>query len=96
MNKQFYVYILGSSRPTLYIGVTTNLAKRTWEHKTGVADSFTQKYAIHNLLNFEIHDSAESAITREKQLKKWKREWKMRLIQSQNPTLEDLSDSITF
>ena len=95
MKKQFFVYILSSQRNgTLYIGVTSNLVKRIWEHKNNQAEGFTRKYNVKNLVYFEIHDNAESAITREKQIKKWKRAWKIRLIEEKNPDWKDLYDVI--
>jgi putative endonuclease len=74
----------------LYIGVTSNLAQRIWQHKQGVVDGFTKKYRVKNLVYFELHDTAESAITREKQIKKWERAWKLRLIEENNPEWKDL------
>jgi len=95
MKKQFFVYILSSQRNgTLYIGVTSNLVKRIWEHKNNQAEGFIRKYNVKNLVYFEIHDNAESAITREKQIKKWKRAWKIRLIEEKNPDWKDLYDVI--
>ncbi len=93
--KNFYVYILSSKRNgTLYIGVTANLAKRIFEHKNNLVDGFTNKYHVHNLVWYELHESAESAITREKQIKKWKRDWKLKLIEQVNPEWNDLYESI--
>lgn len=96
MNTQFYVYILGNDRPTLYIGMTSNLSKRIWEHQQEIVEGFSARYHLHRLLYYEIHETAEAAINREKQLKKWKRDWKMRLIMQTNPTLQDLSMQIAF
>ncbi len=91
--RQFYVYILASSKNgTLYIGVTSDLHKRTYEHKTGEIDGFTKEYGVNNLVYFELHDTAESAITREKNMKAWKREWKIRLIEESNPGWRDRSE----
>ena len=74
MAKQPAVYILASKRNgTLYVGVTSNLQKRNWEHKTDLVDSFTKKYGVHRLVYYELHENMLSAITREKQLKKWNR-----------------------
>lgn len=88
---QYYVYILASQRNgTLYIGVTGDLIRRTWQHKEDVVESFTSKYAVHLLAWYEIHESIEAAITREKQLKKWNRAWKLCLIEEQNPDWKDL------
>jgi len=86
-----YVYILASTKNgTLYIGVTSNLIKRIWEHKNNVVEGFTQKYHVHTLVWCEGHPSMESAILREKTLKKWKREWKILLIKKRNPQWRDL------
>ena len=96
MDKTFYVYMLASARyGTLYLGVTSNLIKRTWEHRDGVVDGFTKKYGVKKLVWFEIHTEAISAITREKQLKKWNRAWKIELIQQENPLWHDLYEDIT-
>ena len=86
MNKQFYVYILTSKRNgTLYIGVTSNLPQRIWQHKNNQLDGFSKKYNVKQLVYFEQHETAESAITREKQIKKWNRAWKLKLIETNNP-----------
>lgn len=93
--KQYYVYILGSERNgTLYTGVTANLMKRVYEHKNNLADGFTKKYDVHRLVWYEVHGSAETAITREKQIKKWKRDWKLQLIEKFNPYWNDLYENI--
>ena len=93
--KKYYVYILSSKRNgTLYTGVTSDIIKRVYEHKQNVVEGFTKKYNIHVLVWYEIHDSAESAINREKQMKKWKRTWKLRLIEKDNPEWIDLYESI--
>ena len=95
MEKQFFIYILSSQRNgTLYTGVTSNLVKRIWEHKSNQVEGFTRKYNVKNLVFFEVHGNAESAITREKQIKKWKRAWKLRLIEEKNPNWKDLYDMI--
>jgi putative endonuclease len=87
----YYVYILASQRNgTLYIGVTNDLVRRTWEHREDLVQGFTAKYAVHLLAWYETHESIEAAITREKQLKKWNRDWKLRLIEEMNPTWKDL------
>ena len=89
--KQYYIYILANKfNGTLYIGVTNNLIKRIYEHKNNIADGFTKKYAIHNLVYYESYDSIENAIIREKQLKKWNRAWKINLIEKLNPKWKDL------
>ncbi len=91
MNRQPAVYILASKRNgTLYIGVTSNLARRVWEHRNDIIDGFTKRYGVHDLVWYEPHDSMESAIQREKQLKVWERKWKLDLIESVNPRWEDL------
>ena len=95
MPKSPCVYILTSqSYGTLYIGVTSNLIKRVWEHKNDLAEGFTSKYRVHKLVWYELHDSMESAILREKRLKNWKRNWKIRLIEQENPHWIDLYDDI--
>ena len=77
-------------RGTLYVGVTSNLLKRAWEHREGVVDGFTKQYGVKKLVWFEMHDNAESAITREKQLKEWRRTWKIDLVEQANPWWRDL------
>ena len=89
------VYILASQRNgTLYIGVTSNLVQRIWQHKNDRIKGFTEKYGVHGLVYFELLDDMLSAITREKQLKKWNRAWKLALIEKQNPTWQDLWPTI--
>ncbi|MDP2671067.1 MAG: GIY-YIG nuclease family protein [bacterium] len=88
--KNYYVYIIGNSRPTLYIGVTNNLVRRVYEHKNKLVEGFSKKYGLNLLLYFELFSSAEEAIKREKQLKHWNREWKLRLIKEGNPEFKDL------
>jgi putative endonuclease len=93
--KQPCVYILASkNNGTLYIGVTSNLIKRVWEHKNSVVEGFTKKYHVNSLVWFEIHQAMDTAITREKQLKKWRRNWKIKLIEKDNPAWTDLYPSI--
>ena len=95
MEKKFWVYMLASKGyGTLYIGVTSDLKKRVWEHKAKVAEGFTEKYDVQNLVWFEEHQNAESAITREKQMKEWKREWKLNRIKDMNPEWRDLYEDI--
>jgi len=95
--KYFYVYILSSKRNgTLYVGVTSNLIKRVDEHKNDVVAGFTKKYKVHNLVWYETHDNAVSAISREKQIKKWKRQWKLQLIEKDNQKWIDLYDDISI
>jgi len=89
--KTYYVYITASKQNgTLYIGVTSDLLKRIYQHKTEVFDGFSKKYKADKLVFFEETSSIESAIQREKQLKKWNRAWKMRLIEEKNPAWKDL------
>ena len=88
----YYVYILTNSlKSVLYIGVTNDLERRMAEHKNGIGSSFTKKYNAHELLFYEIHNDITQAITREKQLKEWKREWKMDLIKTMNIEMLDLA-----
>jgi putative endonuclease len=88
---QYFVYILASKKNgTLYIGVTNNLLKRVYEHKNNLVEGFTQKYKVHNLVYYEIFKNIHDAITREKNMKKWKRKWKMELIEKFNPNWDDL------
>ncbi len=88
----YYVYILASQKNgTLYIGITNNIQRRIYEHKNNLIDGFTKKYKVHNLVYYEQTDSVESAIIREKQLKNWKREWKIKLIEESNINWVDLS-----
>ena len=83
--RQYYVYILASKRNgTLYIGVTNNLLKRVYEHKNNLIEGFTQKYNVHNLVYYERYDDIYGAIAREKRMKKWKRQWKINLIEEEN------------
>jgi len=91
MNKQPCVYMLSSQRNgTLYVGVTSDLIGRVYQHRTGMVDCFTKRYRIHDLVWYEIHEIMESAILREKQLKNWSRIPKIRLIEQQNPEWQDL------
>jgi putative endonuclease len=95
MNKLPCVYLLASKRNgTLYVGVTSDLPKRIWEHKNHVADGFTKQYGIGQLVWYEVHENMESAIQREKALKEWQRAWKLKLIEEKNPDWKDLYDSI--
>jgi len=89
--KQPCVYILASARNgTLYVGVTSNVVKRVFEHRSNAADGFTSRYGVHDLVWYELHHTMASAILREKQLKEWKRAWKLRLIEGGNPAWADL------
>ena len=93
--RQYYVYILASERyGTLYIGVTNDLVRRVWEHKNDVLEGFSQEYSTHRLVWYEVHEDPYEAITREKRLKKWNRDWKVNLIQTTNPSWDDLYDAI--
>ena len=95
VNKQPAVYILASKRNgTLYIGVTSELVKRIWEHKNNMVEGFTKRYNVHRLVWYELHENMESAITREKRLKNWKRKWKLELIENSNPDWQDLYPAI--
>ena len=93
--KQYYVCIL-ASKPlgTLYIGVTNDLARRMYEHRNGLLEGFTKQYDVKQLVYFEETENIEAAILREKQLKKWERAWKVRLIEKDNPLWQDLSVSM--
>ena len=94
-NKQPCVYILSNKRNgTLYVGVTSDLLKRGWEHREGVVEGFTKRYGVHMLVHYEVCDNMLSAISREKQLKKWNRAWKLRLIEERNPAWRDLWQDI--
>jgi len=95
MSKQAAVYILASQRNgTLYIGVTSNLIKRVWEHKHDLVDGFTKEYQVHLLVYYELHSEMPAAIQREKQLEKWNRAWKIRLIEEVNPQWVDFWEGI--
>ena len=89
------VYILASKpNGTLYIGVTSNLTQRVWQHKNNLVEGFTKRYGVHRLVWYEAHESMEGAITREKMLKRWKRAWKIELIDKDNPTWSDLYSTL--
>ena len=93
--KQYFVYVLASKENgTIYIGVTNNLKRRMYEHRTDTNDGFTKQYSVHKLVYYETTASVESAIQREKQLKGWRRLWKLELINKSNPEWSDLYDSI--
>ncbi len=79
---------------TLYIGVTSNLIRRVWEHKHDLADGFTKKYQVHQLVWYELHETMDSAISREKAMKNWKRVWKISRIETVNPDWQDLYSSL--
>jgi putative endonuclease len=95
MSKQPAVYILASKRNgTLYVGVTSDLKKRVWEHKNHLVEGFTKRYGVHQLVYYELHAEIVSAIRREKQIKKWNRSWKLDLIERENPKWRDLWDGV--
>jgi putative endonuclease len=95
LDKNPAVYIMASRRNgTLYIGVTSDLPKRVWEHKNNIVDGFSKRYNLHHLVWYEMHVNMPSAIEREKNLKGWKRVWKLELIEAVNPDWQDLYDSI--
>ena len=92
----YYVYIMASKRNgTLYIGTTGDLLKRVWQHKKNVVEGFTQRYQVHRLVYFDQTEDVKAAITREKQMKKWNRAWKLRLIEERNPEWRDLFDELS-
>jgi putative endonuclease len=91
----YYVYLLASHKHgTLYAGVTSNLLGRVYQHKTGVVRGFTRRYHVHLLVWFECYDDPLTAIAREKEIKKWRREWKINLIESTNPEWLDLYETL--
>ena len=93
--KYFYVYVLASKQNgTIYIGVTSDLVKRVWEHKNNVVGGFIKKYVVHYLVYYETFEDIEEAIKREKQLKKWNRKWKLELIEKDNSEWKDLYEEI--
>lgn len=93
--KQPAVYILASKKNgTLYIGVTSDLAKRIWEHKNNFIEGFTKRYKLHYLVWYELHDNMDAAIEREKNMKEWQRVWKIKLIERDNPNWNDLYETI--
>ncbi len=96
MEKTYFVYLTASGRNgTLYVGVTNNLVRRVAEHKSGTVPGFTLRYAVADLVWFETHTSVEAAILREKQIKAWKREWKINLFRDLNPNWDDLYPGLT-
>jgi len=95
LTKTYFVYLLASRRNgTLYVGVTNDLVRRLWEHKQKVVPGFTKTHDVDRLVWFEVHNSIEAAITREKQIKRWKRDWKIDLFQDSNPRWDDLYPAI--
>ncbi len=96
MERQYYVYILASRKNgTLYTGVTSNLVQRVFQHKSNAVPGFTRKYSVHRLVYYEIHANIEAAIAREKRIKRWRRAWKISLIEKMNPQWMDLYKEIT-
>ena len=97
MKKSYYVYILASRRNgTLYIGITSDLTRRIWQHKKKLVKGFTEKYDVDKLVYFEEYNDVDIAIQREKRLKEWKRKWKLDLIEKDNPDWKDLYSDIIF
>jgi len=95
MTRQPAVYVLTNKRNgALYTGVTSDLVRRIWEHRHHLVEGFTSQYNVHKLIYFELHDDITQAIIREKQIKKWRRAWKLRMIEAMNPDWKDLYDSI--
>jgi putative endonuclease len=94
-DKQYYVYILASKRNgTLYTGITSDLIKRTWQHKNGLVEGFSKRYRAKILVYFEAHSDVEEAILREKRIKKWNRQWKINLIEKKNPNWDDIYQTL--
>lgn len=91
-SKTYYVYIMANQSRTLYVGLTSDIKKRVWEHRTGLVEGFTHRYNIDRLVHVESFGDVYSAIAREKQLKHWRREKKLQLIAQDNPEWRDLSD----
>ncbi len=94
MSKTYYVYIMSSRSKVLYTGVTNDLERRVWEHKNNVVKGFTERYSVHQLVWYELHETMESAIRKEKMLKNWKRVWKLELIERSNPNWQDLYETV--
>jgi putative endonuclease len=91
----FFVYVLASMRNgTLYIGSTDDLAKRTWLHRNGILPGFTKDYGVNQLVWYEVHETRESALLRERRMKKWNRKWKLDLIEQSNPGWRDLGEEL--
>jgi putative endonuclease len=91
----FYVYILASERNgTVYVGMTDDLVKRVWQHRNDIIPGFTKRYGVKTLVWYEVHESRESAFLRERQIKKWNRDWKLKLFEQTNPTWRDCYDQI--
>ena len=95
MDKTYAVYILTNyNETTFYIGVTGNLQKRIWEHKNKIVEGFTKKYNVDKLVYYELTENVETALNREKQLKRWHRQWKINLIKEMNPEFKDLYENL--
>jgi putative endonuclease len=93
--RQPCVYLLASRRNgTLYVGVTSNLAQRVWQHQNDLVEGFTKRYGVHMLVWYQVHATMESAITRERAIKEWRRAWKIALIEKSNPQWRDLSEEL--
>jgi len=94
-DENYYLYIIASKKNgTLYIGVTNDLVKRIYEHKQNAVNGFTKKYNVHTLVYYKVHRDIEETIMKEKQMKKWNRKWKVRIIEEKNPEWKDLYDEI--
>ena len=90
-NKSYYVYIMANEpRGVLYIGMSSDLPKRAWQHRDGVLEGFTKKYGVNRLVYFECHNDAAFAARRERAMKRWRRDWKIKLVETNNPTWRDL------
>lgn len=95
MSKQYFVYILASKKDgVLYTGFTSSIKKRIWEHRSSIVDSFSKKYFVKKLVYYEVYESPEEAILREKRIKKWNRSWKVKLIEKENVQWKDLYESL--
>ncbi|WP_086736141.1 GIY-YIG nuclease family protein [Erythrobacter colymbi] len=95
MEKVYFVYILASDRNgTLYVGITSDIAARVWQHRTGAVPGFTSRYGVHRLVHMEAFSDVDEAILREKRIKKWRRAWKLELIERDNPQWLDLYERI--
>jgi putative endonuclease len=95
MARKPAIYIMANKKNgTLYIGVTSDLIKRIWQHRMDFMEGFTKKYQVHLLVFFEFHETMKAAILREKQLKSWKRNWKLKIIERDNPNWRDLYDEL--
>ena len=95
MDRQYYVYLL-TNKPygTFYVGITNDLVRRIWEHRNDLVDGFTKEHRLHRLVWYEVHGDVVEAITREKRIKKWHRDWKVNLVQRMNPEWDDLYEGI--